>query len=90
MTERIKQIKIKTEHFEATVNVAERTFSIFGDFRTKDVYKIPGDPYSQRVLKPIIDELYDLEGAIRSMLPVIKETTLAEEDIPWLSDASDS
>ena len=73
MDGRVKTVKLKTEHFEATVDVAERTFTIFGDFRTKDVYKIPDNPYSAPLLDSIIDELYGLEGAIRSMMPIIKE-----------------
>ena len=44
MEDKVKQVKIKTDHFEATVDMAQRTFTIFGDFRTREVFKVPDNP----------------------------------------------
>ena len=91
MNSNVKTIKLTTPHFEATVNVAERSFTIFGDFRTKEAYKLPSgeyrwyDPDQKRVLDGLIDELIGLEDTIRSMIPAAKE-----EEAPWPTDASDS
>ena len=91
MNSNVNTIKLTTTHFEATVNVAERSFTIFGDFRTKEVYKLPKGEYrwydsdQKRVLDGLINELIGLEDTIRSMLPAAEE-----EDVPWHSDASGS
>ena len=91
MNRNVKTIKLTTPHFEATVNVAERSFTIFGDFRAKEAYKLPNgeyrwyDPDQRRVLDGLIDELIGLEDTIRSMIPAAEE-----EETPWPTDASDS
>ena len=78
MNSNVKTVKISTQHFEATVNVPERTFTIFGDFRTKEVYEVPNVDYKwyaaqKPVLEGLINELIGLEDTIRSMLPAVKE-----------------
>ena len=94
MDNRVKTVKIKTEHFEATVDVPGRFFTIFGDFRTKEQYKIADNPYAESSMAQLIDELYALESSIREMMPVIKPEEAVkqeeEDDIPWLTDASTS
>lgn len=64
---RINKIKLYTQHFEATVDTQKRTFTIFGDFRTSNVYTVPGDG-EPRILHGLIDELAQLEDEIRHML----------------------
>lgn len=91
MDNRVKTVKIKTEHFEATVDVPGRFFTIFGDFRTKDQYKIADNPYEDSSMMPLIDELYALESSIREMMPVIDPVkTEEEDDIPWPTAVSTS
>ena len=67
---RINKVKLITQHFEATVDTQKRTFTIFGDFRTNNVYTVPGwdDPEQPRILQGLIDELTQLESEIRQML----------------------
>ena len=90
MEDKVKQVKIKTDHFEATVDMAQRTFTIFGDFRTREVFKVPDNPYSGPMLEAFHDELYCLEIKIREMMPIIKQGQEEEEGIPWPTDASTS
>lgn len=91
MNSNVKTIKLTTPHFEATVNVADRSFTIFGDFRTKDVYKMPPRydwTSGNLVLQGLIDELIALEDEARKMIGNAPETK--EDDVPWLMDASGS
>lgn len=91
MNKNLKTVKLFTAHFEATVNVQTREFSIYGDFRVKDVYKLPPKydwTEGDMVLQGLIDELIAIEDEARTMIGNALEQS--EEGTAWPSDASDS
>lgn len=65
---RVERMTMHTEHFTASVDRKNRTFTIYGDFSSTLIQRIPDDPYSESVLDGIIDELRDLESDMRLMV----------------------
>lgn len=90
MNKALKTLKLMTQHFEATVNVERREVTIFGDFRTNNLYKIPPKydwTEGTLVTQGLIDELVGLEDTVRTMIGDAPEET---EGVAWPTDASDT
>ena len=65
---KVEQMTMHTEHFTASIDRKNRTFTIYGDFSQTVVHQIPDDPYRGVILGDIIEELRDLETDIRLMV----------------------
>jgi hypothetical protein len=67
----LERVSIRTKHFAATLNIPNRTWELAGSF-PHEVRVVADDPWNNDVLRPEIEELYDLEATIRSMFDVKK------------------
>ena len=80
---KVEQMTMHTEHFTASIDRKNRTFTIYGDFSQTVVHQIPDNPYGGEILGDIIEELRDLETDIRLMVG-LKEVTY---DLTQISDS---
>ena len=69
MENSLKKIVLRTKHFIASVDVDNRTWQLTGEF-LHEVRTIPDNPWGGDLLREEIQELYDLENAIRSMIGI--------------------
>lgn len=89
---------LKSKHFEVTLHIADGYFTTFGDFRTRDVVKVPkGDWFydwkrrDERPMNFLRDELNELEEQIYEIMkdndvPEITDDEEQEDDA-WHTDA---
>ena len=80
MENSLKRIVLRTKHFIASVDVDNRTWQLTGEF-LHEVRTIPDNPWGSDLLREEIQELRDLESAIRSMIGIkAPETEEAAHD----------
>lgn len=80
MANSLERIHLRTKHFIATIDVQNRTWELNGSF-PREIRVIADNPWSGDLLREEIQELYDLESTIRSMMEVRVPVTEAEDGV---------
>lgn len=82
MATSLERVTLRTKHFVATIDTQNRTWELVGNF-SHEVRVIEDNPWDGDLLRAEIQELYDLESTIRSMMEVrVPVAEVAANDQP--------